>query len=441
MEAKNLSIGVISDAPYANPCFTGGIFPTNGKILTGTCQAGFGVEMALLACEIMGLVCQFTVVNHTDYGTNLTPDGSWNGMIGQILNGEFDTSLPAFNPTKERNKVIQFSPTAYYDENILLTNSPTVESFGITTIPKVFGWEVWMTILISVVVLALIGACIQQKKSSKIPLQLVEIMSGNVSSNMDKAGGGNFSFPLLMLFWGFGSLLLASYFSSQIVASAIDSVVVRVIKNLDSFGNCLKSGGCQILTNQLSTSGFEKIHSAQPGDPFYRLKVGLEENPPKLMPLLEAADETLMQKNGGKKLAVLTYRFNGINVLNGNIERMCSFDIFPLGNMMIIAFPFRKHEPIARKFDDILFRLRRSGVSQKIYAKYFGTIYEKHRDCYKVDTHFKAMPIKAFFVGFALILANALLAGFVFLLETLVHRKCGNFGVKTDSNNFEEEKY
>ena len=428
MLAENLSVGVMIDPPYAYPCFTGGTYPRD-RLQSESCRPGFGIEITVVACEMLKLVCKFTVVNHTAYGTNLTPDGSWNGMIGQILNGEFDTSLPGFNPTKERVKVLRFSPTHYYDENIFLTNSPTMVSFGTRTIPNVFSWEVWLTILGSIVTLSAVGTCIQGKSAnSKVPLQLVEVLSGNVSSNLSEAAG-HFAFPLLMLFWGFGSLLLASYFSSQIVASAIDSMEIRVINDLESFGGCLKSGGCQILSVQLSTSVYERIRDADLDDPFHHLKVGLETNPPRVIPgLIVGGQKILESENGRKKLAVLTYRFNGIKVLTKDIDKMCDFDVFSLGNKMMNAYPFRKYSPVAEKFDDILFRLRQSGVSQKIYDKYFGAVYEKHGECKNVKTFYKAMPVKTFFAGFLLISASALLAFLVLLLEKVVHRKRRSFG-------------
>lgn len=79
------------------------------------------MELAASVCEALAVPCTFAPVNHSDYGGGrpwlaLKPGhrpgrtaavdaaGEWMGMIRQIVDGEFDTSLPVFTPTAERSK-------------------------------------------------------------------------------------------------------------------------------------------------------------------------------------------------------------------------------------------------------------------------------------------------------------------------------------------------
>ena len=103
---KNVSIGVVIDPPYAYPLFD--------NISSANQKPGFGIELSLLVCKLLALNCKFIVVNHTDYGV-INADKTWNGLIGQILNGDFDTSLPIFNPTEGRRRVLDFAVTLNFE--------------------------------------------------------------------------------------------------------------------------------------------------------------------------------------------------------------------------------------------------------------------------------------------------------------------------------------
>ncbi len=63
-------------------------------------------------------------VNHTLYGDNLLFE--WRGMIREIMDGKFNTSLPYFNPTEERIKVIDFSTPG---KNEMTLEAPSWASF------------------------------------------------------------------------------------------------------------------------------------------------------------------------------------------------------------------------------------------------------------------------------------------------------------------------
>lgn len=78
----------------------------------------------------MGLDCELTILNHTDYGNENRSTGEWQGLIRQvhashsglphshpmrvqILDGEFDVGSLDFNPTKARMAVVDFTRSVY----------------------------------------------------------------------------------------------------------------------------------------------------------------------------------------------------------------------------------------------------------------------------------------------------------------------------------------
>ena len=45
-------------------------------------------------------------------------------LFRHIMDGQFNTSLPIFNPTEERLKVVDFSTSVYDEANVLVTKLP-----------------------------------------------------------------------------------------------------------------------------------------------------------------------------------------------------------------------------------------------------------------------------------------------------------------------------
>ena len=188
--------------------------------------------------------CSINFISNSNlirYGSRYTADKSWDGAIGKILAGEFDSSLPGFKPTPERLKVLTFALTSYREPPVLVTNFPKIETFSLSTIGRIFQWRVWVTLLLSIIVLGFIGAFGQQKRpknAPKIAIQLSEMLSGSAGTDL-KADG--LAFSVLLLFWGFGCVLLAGYFSSEILASALVPSITRTFTDMkqayfDSWG-------------------------------------------------------------------------------------------------------------------------------------------------------------------------------------------------------------
>lgn len=53
-----------------------------------------------------------------------TENGSWNGMVGQVLRGEADVGVAGFSVTLQRSQVIAFSSSYYQEETAILIPPP-----------------------------------------------------------------------------------------------------------------------------------------------------------------------------------------------------------------------------------------------------------------------------------------------------------------------------
>nr|XP_028598121.1 glutamate receptor ionotropic, kainate 5 isoform X2 [Podarcis muralis] len=99
---KNLTVTTILENPYV-------MRRANFQELSGTEQyEGFCVDMLHELADILKFRFQIKLVDDGLYGAP-EPNGSWTGMVGELINRKADLAVAAFTITAEREKVIDFS--------------------------------------------------------------------------------------------------------------------------------------------------------------------------------------------------------------------------------------------------------------------------------------------------------------------------------------------
>ncbi|KAH0631691.1 hypothetical protein JD844_006148 [Phrynosoma platyrhinos] len=99
---KTLIITTILENPYV-------MRRANFQELSGTEQyEGFCVDMLHELADILKFRFQIKLVDDGLYGAP-EPNGSWTGMVGELINRKADLAVAAFTITAEREKVIDFS--------------------------------------------------------------------------------------------------------------------------------------------------------------------------------------------------------------------------------------------------------------------------------------------------------------------------------------------
>ncbi|XP_028598121.2 glutamate receptor ionotropic, kainate 5 isoform X2 [Podarcis muralis] len=99
---KNLTVTTILENPYV-------MRRANFQELSGTEQyEGFCVDMLHELADILKFRFQIKLVEDGLYGAP-EPNGSWTGMVGELINRKADLAVAAFTITAEREKVIDFS--------------------------------------------------------------------------------------------------------------------------------------------------------------------------------------------------------------------------------------------------------------------------------------------------------------------------------------------
>ncbi|XP_078383275.1 glutamate receptor ionotropic, kainate 2-like isoform X2 [Oculina patagonica] len=89
------------------------------------------------------------------YGAE-TENGTWNGMIGELLNKRADMIVADLTITERREKVVDFSvPYMYYTEEMLLEKTSSSETTDLLQFMNPFDNHVWFATLASLVVISI----------------------------------------------------------------------------------------------------------------------------------------------------------------------------------------------------------------------------------------------------------------------------------------------
>lgn len=141
--SRVIKVGLIYNPPYSY-----GIDYANSS------RPGFSIELLRVFCQLFSFRCIIQEANSTMYGRLL--NGTWYGMIGQIIDNTFDISHPNFDPTEQRFQFVDFSLPLTYSPVLLVTRKPTFYGNNVNLLNSlVFHWTVWLCILLFAIYIGL----------------------------------------------------------------------------------------------------------------------------------------------------------------------------------------------------------------------------------------------------------------------------------------------
>ncbi|CAL4208831.1 unnamed protein product, partial [Meganyctiphanes norvegica] len=112
---------------------------------------GYCFELTEYLAEMKNFDYEFVFPKDGQYGGRME-NGSWNGLVGDLANGETDIIVAPLTMTSEREEVIDFV-APYFDQSgisIVIRRSKPEES--LFKFMLVLRWEVWVSIMAALVV-------------------------------------------------------------------------------------------------------------------------------------------------------------------------------------------------------------------------------------------------------------------------------------------------
>uniref|UniRef100_A0A3P8QFQ0 Glutamate receptor n=1 Tax=Astatotilapia calliptera TaxID=8154 RepID=A0A3P8QFQ0_ASTCA len=115
---------------------------------------GFSIDVLDALAKILGFKYEIYQVADSKYGSRL-PNGSWNGMIGDLINKRADLAVSAITITPERENVVDFSKR-YLDYSVGILLRKPEEKINIFSLFAPFDLAVWACIAAAIPVVGVL---------------------------------------------------------------------------------------------------------------------------------------------------------------------------------------------------------------------------------------------------------------------------------------------
>uniref|UniRef100_A0A3B4AU80 Glutamate receptor n=1 Tax=Periophthalmus magnuspinnatus TaxID=409849 RepID=A0A3B4AU80_9GOBI len=115
---------------------------------------GFSIDVLDALAKSLGFKYDIYQVSDSKYGSQL-PNGSWNGMIGDLINKKADIAVSALTITPERESVVDFSKR-YLDYSVGILLRKPVERLDMFSLLAPFEPSVWACVAASIPVVGVL---------------------------------------------------------------------------------------------------------------------------------------------------------------------------------------------------------------------------------------------------------------------------------------------
>ncbi|XP_041357415.1 glutamate receptor 2-like [Gigantopelta aegis] len=120
----------------------------DGTPCTGTPRyEGFCVDVARMVAEVVGFDYVLRLVKDGNYGGR-QKDGSWNGMIGELMNDEADIAIAPLSIIQMRERVVDFSKPFMESGISIMIRKPEKQKPGVFSFMAPFSNTVWVCITV-----------------------------------------------------------------------------------------------------------------------------------------------------------------------------------------------------------------------------------------------------------------------------------------------------
>ncbi|KAJ3608243.1 hypothetical protein NHX12_025292, partial [Muraenolepis orangiensis] len=125
---------------------------------------GFPIDVLDALAKVLGFKYEIHQVADSKYGSQLL-NGSWNGMIGELINKRADLSMSAITITPERENMVDFSKR-YLDYSVGILIQTPEEKINIFSLFVPFDLAVWACITSAIPVVGVLNFLLNRLQTS-----------------------------------------------------------------------------------------------------------------------------------------------------------------------------------------------------------------------------------------------------------------------------------
>ncbi|KAJ4432616.1 hypothetical protein ANN_21239 [Periplaneta americana] len=122
---------------------------------TPTILFGYTFELIKVLKQRLNFRTKYYIPDPAQYGTRLE-NGSWNGMVGEVLRQDADIGLNLFMVTNKRFSVIDYFPPIFNTRMIVHIKKPDVESSDYKHVVSEFTVDLWIASLVTFLIYMLL---------------------------------------------------------------------------------------------------------------------------------------------------------------------------------------------------------------------------------------------------------------------------------------------
>lgn len=350
VESRNrtLRIAVIIDPPAVMEC-----------ALEPNCtKRGIVYDIAQVACDKLNIDCVFIPANTTIYGH--AENGTWLGVVADVASGRVDTSLPRFTPTEQRDQVIDFSSSYFYEELLLVTRqSKEPLSSGKLDLINAFDWYIWLCItFVMIVAAAIMSDTIMFKRPVSITDQFIRRFYPFLSF-----------FGKYLTIWMISlvAVVLTRSYTGYLFSQRVSVGGHRPFTDLLTFSECVKTKRCILAVSTGMVSYVQELVEANGSSHFTHLKSALEVNPIRDYGVLELFEH--MQNDSDRFITALIWDTDFYYATN--YQDSCFFYILPAAILPgPNTFPLAKNSSVSHDLDLLAAEFNEYGLIKRIKQNY-----------------------------------------------------------------------
>ncbi|XP_045489738.1 ionotropic receptor 25a [Pieris rapae] len=128
--------------PKLDPVTGDAMFTEEGQPM----YEGYCVDLIEKIAEEMGFDYEIITPRTGDFGKRL-PNGTWDGVVGDLMTGETDIAISALTMTAEREEVIDFVAPYFEQTGILIVIRKPIRKTSLFKFMTVLRTEVWLSIV------------------------------------------------------------------------------------------------------------------------------------------------------------------------------------------------------------------------------------------------------------------------------------------------------
>jgi len=121
---------------------------------------------------------------HSGWAWGKIVNGSWNGMIGKIIDSSANMALGALSSNSEREQVVDFTIPYYYSDITFFTRVTKFSSINAKTLLiDPFSNDVWLSLILSVILSSIALRCLNQSFDTTLWIMIRALLQkGNQKS-------------------------------------------------------------------------------------------------------------------------------------------------------------------------------------------------------------------------------------------------------------------